>query len=319
MRQVSQSLIKKVIGPHGETAKICPYRLLKTDITHEFENFKSSAMKKGIYGETLILGKNRDGVDAEPEVNKKTGNKLIDYERIDEQVNTHLGIILARHQINIVKGVNVQVPVWKKFKQDDVIALVCGHLDLFPTSMMWPNLDGEDESIMALVDIKFTADVFNTFGPFAWGEPHKVDHFQADFYQWLVEDFDYELNVKMEPEFEKEVGYDNIFTKSVMKIIEQEKLKFIYIVLGYTKTDNQILVLERMRYEETTSHITGEIYKSNIRRLEAMERTRKALVQLDEWDEQGYPIIASYEQCTGCPVSKLNGGTCRAFTYLNRI
>jgi len=132
-------LVKQIINKEGNETDECPYKVQMVSLEGKYDSYQSDAMHKGNYGEYLLLGRNRDG-DAvvEPKTDKRKGTPLIDYERILEQCTVHVPNYLSKYQININES-NVQVPVWKVLNDTDgnPMALVCAHMDIFPSTIMW--------------------------------------------------------------------------------------------------------------------------------------------------------------------------------------
>lgn len=313
---VSQSLIKRIINRYGERADYCPHFIYRVYIKKDFNTVRTESMMWGLYGEQKILGMTRDDEKIEVPTNKRTGLPLVSQTRIDDQVDLNLPAVLQTYNIIIAKNRNVQVPVSKVFSLDGVNAIVTGHLDLFPTTILW-----DDEIRIALVDIKFTADVNSKYGDFCWGSPHKMDHFQADVYQWLVRDFDLKLNQDLHKDFDERVGYHTIFRNTELEAIKNDRLIFIYLIIGYDKTplEGQIKLLQRTFYEEKVDHNTGETTYSNIRQTEMLQRIRQGIIELDHDAAEGYPLVPSWDNCNQCPVSKLNGGDCRGYSLVNKV
>lgn len=299
---LSQSLIKEVTDQHGNFKEVCPRVVYEKFITKKYREM-SMPMLQGIFGETLILGSGARGQSVtDLPRHKRTGEKLIDQKRIEEQA-LRTPIWIAEKMMSIIPGVNTQIPITKRYKGN---ILFRTEIDIFPT----PFLDDDGKLKYAVVDLKMTGDVNAEFGYSPWGAPQFVDHCQADATYWLLQDFDMELNLKFNPE--KEEIYKMIFeNKSLIKAIENEDVIFVYFIIGYKKEplDQQIAFIQRLYRDESGS---------DLRQREFHERVRKTIAQLKQWHEEGWKPMQN-DKCSSCPVLTKNGGYCDQGNSIKKI
>lgn len=294
---LSQSLIKQLTDKNGSEKEFCPHKIYHTYVIKDVKTIRSEAMMEGSYGESLILGavaKNEKTTDS-LRSNASTGKMRVAQQRIIMQAE-RFQHIASINQVNVIPDINVQVPVFKKFGNNVILR---GEMDIFPTTIIW-----EDQLCLAIIDIKFTADVNSTFGPYSWGDTERVDYIQGDFYHYLVRDFDLELNIKHGHDFNSRVGYSNLFTDFVKRVIQNDDLKFIYMIFGYKKPDltNQFLMINRTRLENNGS---------NIREKELVERIRKSIAILKHNHILGWTKNPIKDECKNCPLNVELGGTCK--------
>jgi hypothetical protein len=290
---LSQTIIKQVTNRNGEYKEICPRAFYEMYIQRNYRDV-TLPMLHGIYGETLVLGGGAKGqkVTDLPR-HKKTGNKLTIQLNIEEQAH-RVPIWLNEKGISIIPGVNTQVPIVKRFDNNTLIAT---EIDIFPTPFL-----NDGKYNLAVIDLKFTSNIDNTFGNYCWGAPEFIDHIQADLTYWLLQDFDMELNIKYNPE--KEPIYRSIFeNEAITKMIESEQIIFVYFVIGYNKQplEEQVLFIIRS-YREPN----GSLFRQN----EWKERARKTLAQMSQWEADGWPPLQD-TWCNKCKVSQANGGYCK--------
>lgn len=301
---LSQTLIKELTNKLGMEKHFCPKRIFHLYIAKDFKSRRTEPMLAGLYGESLILGSSAKGDTTKYSLpkNKTSGKMRVAEERILMQVE-RFKTIASTYQINIIPGINVQVPIFKKFGN----VMLRGEMDIFPTSVVW-----NDELSLAIVDLKFTGDVNSTFSKFSWGDPEAIDYLQGDFYHYLVRDFDLDLNIKHGHEFNQRVGYKNLFTPFVNKVIADGELKFIYVILGYQKADlnNQLLMLNRA-FTDPNNKI--------IREQETIGRIRKAIAILNHEHVKGWLSSPEREECSKCPLNSLFGGPCTDHLKLNDV
>jgi hypothetical protein len=290
---LSQTLIKAVTNQHGDYNDVCP-RYINEVYIKKTHRVITEPMMHGIFGESLILGGGAQGqfINDLPR-HKKTGEKLTAQLNIEEQAQ-RAKIWCAERCISIIPGINTQLPIIRKMPNGRLFRT---ELDLFPT----PFLDDDGKLKLAVIDLKFTADVTSNWGDYCWGAPQFMDHLQPDSVYWILQDFDMELNIKYNPE--KEEIYRMIFeNKTHKKAIENEDVIFIYFVIGYKKQPLQEQVrFYHREYRETNGSL--------IRQTEFMERARKTIAQLNEWHAKGWPTKES-DFCDKCPVAIKNGGFC---------
>jgi hypothetical protein len=190
---ISSSVIKKMFFKHNLREDLCNMNYWWCEIMKRCERRPSESMMKGVYFETQILGSGAQG-EALYDLprHKKTGDKLTDHVRIDELV--HMWDQFAvNHDIMVVKEgeqKNTQVRVGPM------------ELDIVEIKEKWPNLkvflkmdtdlispitdDDGNHYDMAVIDLKLTQSLTNTFGEFCWGTPEHMDHLQAFLYSFFT-------------------------------------------------------------------------------------------------------------------------------------
>lgn len=301
---LSQSLIKNMVDRFGMEAEYCPKNIFHIYIAKDVKRPRTEAMMEGSYGENIILGRGakNDGDHVSLPKNAVSKKPKISQQRIEIQAE-RFKTLSSIYQISVIPGINVQVPVFKKHGN----VILRGILDIFPTPILW-----EGELSLAIIDIKFTADVHSTFGAYSWGDVDSIDYIQGDMYHHLVRDFDLELNIKHGYEFQQSVGYENLFTDFVKRSIAENKIKFIYMVFGYKKPDlnNQFLMLNR-NYQDPKG--------GNLRNAEFVNRVKKTIAMLNMEHKRGWPAMPYKSICKTCPMNIANGGDCTEPTKLNNV
>ncbi len=298
---LTQTLIKEITDKHGEYKQVCPRYIYENFITKQYRTV-TLPMMHGIFGESLVLGGGARGQKLEDlPRHKKSGEKLTAQLNIEEQAR-RFPLWCSEKGISVIPGINTQVPIAKRLNKNVIVRT---EIDLFPTPFLM-----EGKYMLSVMDVKFTADVNSRFGDYCWGAPEFVDHLQADMTYWLLQDFDMELNVKLNPE--KQEIYKSIFeNEAVSKMIKNEDIVFIYFIIGYKKQPlyEQVNFIYRSYREANGSLLRQDEFK---------ERARKTLAQLSEWKAQNWPAKED-NYCDKCPVSQKNGGYCTQFNKIKTI
>ena len=250
-------------------------------------------MKAGNFFETLLLGGGRDGQQTlqldRKQVSQKAKNDAIkaglpepepemriDEIRIRHQVDKSK-IIFFNHKIQVVPDVNTQVLIYKKIGDD---ILIQGHIDLFPTPIVW---NGEEK--VAIIDTKLTGNLSSSFGKYCWGTPEFIDFTQALFYFELVDGIDYSINPHLVKMFGKEMQFDNVI--------------FLYYVADYKVSEDKL---------QCTFF---EVSKTPDRMVELKETIRKTAYALDMYRKQDYPANPVFELCKNCILNYKSNGNCK--------
>jgi len=288
---ISQSLVKKFLK-NGDELPICPKYIYETAITGNYKEPPTIPRLNGSYFETLVLGSGRGGhktldlprkkitkdqqaknaIRIEKGLEPLPGTKKIDQIRIEEQAE-RFKILSAQRQI-MISEYNTQVPIVKKWDKDPNVFLR-GELDIFPTPIL-----GKDGLQMAIIDVKLTGDVDNNFGDFCWGDPFRMDHIQGQMYHYLVRDINPMLNK----------GIRNIVTPAVTRMIDDNRVLFLYWVFSYGSGD---LKDKFVRYDWEP-----------IKEAELHESIRKTVSILEDNDTRGWKADPEYERCSKCPVKE---------------
>jgi hypothetical protein len=267
--EINSSLIKRFLKK-GNEIDICPKYINLIHIDKLIEEEGTLNMLKGCYFESRTLGKGAKGNIVTDLPRKAKGVKTTDHERIDNQVLVFKQVC-AKYQINI-NEYNTQVLIKKRWEKNPDIMLH-GELDIFPTAVL-----SKEGLKLATIDLKLTSNIDNTFGDFCWGSPSYLDHIQADMYNYLVRDIDFELNPHLK----------DIIPESVLDIINNNWFSFYYLVFDYKK-DSKWKPIER-KWDNT---IKSELFES-IRKTERL---------INKYDLEGWNENPSYEKCKNCPIS----------------
>jgi hypothetical protein len=164
-----QSLIKAL----DEDKQRCPAKA-KAIYIDGMESWRSPAMTQGLYFESLLYGNTDTGVYFEMERNKN-GSKSEAQQRVEAQafrVKNQLQEEFAmdfhgpREQITI----EFENPRYVFRASLDMLTSMRIH-----TGEVLPNV---------ILDFKITQSILSSFGDFAWGQPHTMDHTQAFAYSW---------------------------------------------------------------------------------------------------------------------------------------
>lgn len=149
----------------------CPKQLYHQYILEDARRLPSQSMIMGNYFEALILGstsKNETAAMIEPFIKKTTkGAKTVDQERIEAQATKWPQFC----SIYNISNINPQVEAIKPL--DEVVSLGTV-LDIH--AKVNDPLYGE---VDAIIDVKLTKDLDNSFGEYQWKEPAIRDHTQA--------------------------------------------------------------------------------------------------------------------------------------------
>lgn len=175
---ISQSFIKKMFFK-GEIRQFCPYYLKKSLIDCTIKKEPTISMLRGSYFESMLLGETSDGTSITDLPRKYNGDKTVDHERIDEQVEI-AKIVSANYHIDIENGI----------KHDRKVAHIDYKLpyNVFVTcesDLLTPLKYHEEYFEKVVLDVKLTKDRDSIFGEFCWGNVREMDHIQADVYSMI--------------------------------------------------------------------------------------------------------------------------------------
>ena len=289
---VSFSLIDKMFFK-GDEIPHCPCKI-KAYIDG-IQEPPTDPMKAGSLFETLLLGSGRDGAQTlqldRKQVSQKAKNEAIkkglpepepemriDEIRIRHQVEKSK-VIFFNHKVNVIPNINTQVPIYKLFADD---ILVQGHIDLFPTPVIW---NGEER--IAIIDTKLTGNLSSSFGKYCWGTPEFIDFTQGLVYLYLVDDIDYSINPYLLTILGKERQFRDVI--------------FLYFVADYKVAEDKL------------QHKFVEVAKTDDRMREVKETIRKCAENIRMYQAQSWPENPSFELCKNCLLNyKLNGPCLKA-------
>jgi hypothetical protein len=166
---LSQSKVKKLLEEGS-----CPRHWFEKYVNESVPRIASEAMLKGLYFEYHCFGENAhdDDPPEAPLSIYKNGKFTAEGKRLDQQIYkfrdwfdqehpTFQGHTIIATQVKVSGTINNHY--------------IEGIID-FVTEM-----DGK----IYLWDLKYTADVSNTFGDFGWGNYENMDYFQQDLYFYL--------------------------------------------------------------------------------------------------------------------------------------
>ncbi len=269
----------------------CPKRLYETYLTGNYNNPPSLSMEKGLYFESLALGKGRSGslFDLPRLIN---GNKSIDQQRIDNQAHM-FSMVADMYKMSIIKDgklCNVQVPASMELQikeYPDVKLKLTGGLDIV-SPIDVPKTDYKYD--MAVIDLKLTMSRFNEHGKYCWGVPQYLDLTQGVLYSTIT------------------------------------GLPFFYLLFDYKeKTGNGHILIPVATMAMFPNGLQDpkdeQYYNSAKQRLVDLRvNVKTAVEQVMMIDSQGYPERPSYSNCERCPLSKLYpNGTCEYVNFIKQI
>jgi hypothetical protein len=173
----------------------CPFKFYHKWFEDAMEYVPTEVMNYGRYFETLVIGGSGhdEGLKELPLL--KSGKKTSVNLRIDEQAEYCKSILFDEDHPDFLgfKVTGTQVKLRDDESNYEGIADIIGE-DL-------------EDAMPVLVDLKLTADINATFGPYPWGSPHNIDYLQQVLYSYLFEVqhgvkphnlliiFDYSLNM----------------------------------------------------------------------------------------------------------------------------
>lgn len=181
--KISQSLIKALRFDELDEPQVCP-KLVKLQYIDGMFDSPSTVMQYGNYFETQILGSNKDGsrTDDLPRTFKR-GEKTTDHQRIDDMVDEFKNVVIPEYMLDVESHPHIELEA----QLPGIPYPIVGHLDLV-SDIMDPTIDPDNKIGPVIIDLKITADLGATYGPFPWGAPYRMDHLQAKFYQYLWEE-----------------------------------------------------------------------------------------------------------------------------------
>lgn len=198
--RLNQTVIKQLKQFNLAEPNFCPAQIKYLSFSENIQSLSpTDSMRRGIVFETLCL-------DLPPRPNKeseipllKNGNTPTHYLRIIEQ---------AWKFKDMVKNLQMEL----SHVQETITYQYSDDIELFGTVDFVSPFPVDGNIKKSIIDLKLTSDVNNTFGPFSWGDPSKMDHTQASMYVYL---------------YEKMYG---------------EKLDFLYMVFDYSPSKGTKIV-----------------------------------------------------------------------------
>jgi len=171
MNTLSQSQIKALENP-----SLCPAKY-NACFNNGMETESTIYMLRGQYFEYHCLGnKTTKGqlVDDLPR-RKKDGMKMVDQERIDEQIGYFKNEFLKNYKIEIKTcALNLEIPYTTNEEK---------RVTLRGVTDMTGTIDGKP----IIADLKLTSNIYNQYGDFCWGSPWNMDHLQPSMYLFIAQ------------------------------------------------------------------------------------------------------------------------------------
>jgi hypothetical protein len=163
---------------------------------------------------------------------------------------------------------------------------------------------------LVAIDLKLTANVNSTFGPYSWGNPAYIDMIQGDTYMYLIRNADVDFNKRFNPEFEDTIGYDKVFTKDIVTLINDDYLAFLYWIFGY-KVKMEVLhennkMIHRL-YEDPQGN--GGISRQR----ENLLRYKSVYNEIMYAKSNGYPAMVNSDICSKCECRASKQGDCKLY------
>ncbi len=281
---LSQSLMKQLANK-WESLDPCPRRVFHEYIKKDYRNKPTQSMENGNYFESLCLGSSRSGAKTLDLPRGKKGQKLADQIKIEHQVSRFDQYIREKGW-DITPGYNTQIRLYKKYRGNVILS---SELDIFPII--------ENDSLW-LVDLKLTANVQSSFGPYQWSKPENMDHLQLELYSNMVVDIDYDLNDLYNPN-----NHLRELIKDYKSILDKHICRAKYLVFGYRVANEP----ERL-HEQMIDNI--EVVLNDHKQQILKERIEDAILQLKIMKNNDWQPKANNIECRNCPVNSLNGGYC---------
>jgi hypothetical protein len=275
MIDISQSLIKEFFFK-GEPKLYCPKYIHDKYIAKTISSISSESQILGQYFETKCLGCSSFGqvVDDLPRMKQSKKDIANNIEprkskrhiRIDKQIESFKSLCdkLDLH----INEYNVQVELSQTLNHKYRLV---AHLDIFPVGIK------TKKGVMpAIIDLKLTGNINSTYpAEFAWGDPSRLDDIQGVFYQYIVQNFDNDDELK--------------------EMIKDFNFEFYYFVFDYKP-------FPESKYIKVDYNISKET--------ELKEILRKTINIIETHDANGYGTYGDYDLCKKCSHNSDLGGDC---------
>lgn len=287
---INSSLIKAIIH-HGNFREDQCMKKVKALFFGKTKSIPSPVQSYGLYFETKAIGGSARNQKTEILPLTSRGKITAIQERIDQQIDI-FRLQLLENYINVVSGINTQVQVFKRINQDLIVSAT---YDIFPSPILYKN----QILPVSAIDLKITKDIDSDWGEFGWGNFENMDHTQLVLQNFIVRDFDEDLNARLNPKL--------IQMNLIRPIMKEylDNLPVFYWVFEYgTKLRNQLY----------------RVNVDNLMIMELKETIRKVDVIIWEQNQRiGWNANPSYDNCQFCPLNFMNGGTCREATIIKEI
>lgn len=258
----------KLYQYRGEKNPLCWKRMWHETIYKDVESITTDSMLKGLFFESLCIGKTAHGAVTDLPRKIRDGSKTIDQIRIEEQAflfksliaKEKYGIILVPDGFGGFK--NVQISHKKKVEIENLEGFnvfLRGTADII-SPVKFDKYDYKN----AAIDLKLTKDRDSDYGDYCWGAPDRMDHMQAFVYSFLFD------------------------------------MPFFYWIFDYKPSDRGQKVIP-----VNTNVFHPERKKSNEAKLrlnEMHEAIRSYTYAVIENEANGWPTNPAYSRCKLCQV-----------------
>jgi hypothetical protein len=256
LRDVNDFRVSKSSLSAFEEPKSCRLKWYHRDVVKSIERSPpSEQMIKGTYFELLAIGENVGG-DEVPDISfmiNANGKPKVELTRIEEQAERFKELHDPNHKDFIgftIKETQIQM-------EDDMTKGVADYLteDEFGRDVMF--------------DLKFTSDVDNTFGDYAWGrDPYEIDWTQQVLYKRL---------------FKKLRGHDPKMGVLVFDASPRKGIKMFDLKISQDTEDDVMYRVETAflaahKYSEEGAPVTPSISNCSTCPLDCMFRAKPATV-----------------------------------------
>lgn len=299
---ITQTFIKKLFKK-GTAIDYCAKKEYFTSLTRQLDIKESENMLLGKYFETKALGSSIHGELTEDldrkretkalrEINeyrireglpifeppKRAKHKRIDYQvQVFRQIQAKHGFILNEH--------NTQIELTHKLSEREIGCsfkneyYLKGTLDIFPV-----RLKLKTEEVLAIIDIKLTSNINDTWGDYCYGAPKNLDPIQGVMYLYLSQFLD--ENTHISEAFDSDL-LDLLYKHGGMP-------RFYFWVFDYKPTPEAKPIEMKMDIKKRTDFI---------------ECIRKTISTIEHDEEMGWPVNPCFEFCKNCPLNPLIGNS----------
>jgi len=182
---ISNTLINQFFEK-GNEKNHCPWRIYQEYMIGKWKKPPTNAMNRGSYFETRTLGGGAGGSKVLTLPPGRGGKISVGQQRIDQQV-IKFKRLCEEYDITVSDDFsNTQIKEKNIFEQDDwldIVVFLTGEADLISPI---GNYKGRSFD-MACIDLKLTADLTSTYGPYAWGNLEFINTQQGTIYHLLFD------------------------------------------------------------------------------------------------------------------------------------
>lgn len=140
---------------------------------HGYKSYPSEAMNLGNFLETILWGKTGEG-------------EVATIPRKEDGITKRVVQVRIEQQAYLFKNRWMKEMGMTDFVHHPTIFVSLGERYRFRARMDFYSsmVDGNEFHPRIIGDLKLTQSIHTTYGPFAWGTPHTMDHTQAIAYSW---------------------------------------------------------------------------------------------------------------------------------------